>query len=291
MDGSELAEASIPYAHALAGELEAKVFLLHVCPPEHSTYLHMHQIYVNAVADRLRRRPTGNKETEVEAEIITGDAVKVIFDYVKLKSIDMVVITTHGISGQRPWAMGNVADKIIRGVGVPVLLIRTRDVSERPDNFRKILRILLPLDNSDASKISVPYAIQMAKQLGAGISLYSMAPTSYAQNYSGAGMGAGMGAGIGINWDVIDASTKQFTEEFLLEVEKQISKEGIQVDHTSTIGLDAAYEILEMEKKLPADLVVMATRGRSTIARWALGSVAEKVLREGTKPLLLVKEP
>jgi nucleotide-binding universal stress UspA family protein len=34
----------------------------------------------------------------------------------------------------------------------------------------------------------------------------------------------------------------------------------------------------------------MATRGRSNIARWALGSVAEKVLLEGDRPILMVKE-
>ncbi len=45
-----------------------------------------------------------------------------------------------------------------------------------------------------------------------------------------------------------------------------------------------------MEKKSQADLVVMATRGRSPIASWAFGSVAEKVLREGNRPILLVRE-
>jgi nucleotide-binding universal stress UspA family protein len=45
-----------------------------------------------------------------------------------------------------------------------------------------------------------------------------------------------------------------------------------------------------MEKRVQADLVVMATRGRSPIARWVFGSVAEKVLREGEKPILVVKE-
>ena len=54
--------------------------------------------------------------------------------------------------------------------------------------------------------------------------------------------------------------------------------------------MDAAYEILEMEKKIQPDLVVMATRGRSNIARWVLGSVAEKILREGDRPILMVKE-
>ncbi len=45
-----------------------------------------------------------------------------------------------------------------------------------------------------------------------------------------------------------------------------------------------------MEKSTEADLVVMATRGASPVSRWMFGSTAEKVLRRGTVPLLLVRE-
>ena len=37
------------------------------------------------------------------------------------------------------------------------------------------------------------------------------------------------------------------------------------------------------------DLIAMSTRGRSGIARWVIGSVTEKVLRIGKKPVLVVK--
>ena len=99
-----------------------------------------------------------------------------------------------------------------------------------------------------------------------------------------------MGAGFGVNWDSIDAATKKYTDEYLQGIEDEIRKAGVDVTHTSYVGMDAAYEILEMEKKIQPDLVVMATRGRSNIARWALGSVAEKVLLEGDRPILMVKE-
>jgi nucleotide-binding universal stress UspA family protein len=289
LDGSELAEAAIPYVKDLAGQLEAEIYLLHACPPEHQMYLHMHQIYMNSIADKLRKRMEPSEQEhglKVQAEVIVGEATKIIFDYVKLKSIDMVVMTAHGTSGIRPWAMGNVADKITRGVGVPTLLIRVND-AKIVEGKKLIQKILVTLDNSDASKISIPYAVQLAKKLKADITLFSMAQTVYAQNINGAGIGAGMGAGIGVNWDAIDSATKKYTDEY---IEADIAKEGINVNHFSNVGLDAAFEILEMEKKIQADLVVMATRGRSSIARWALGSVAEKVLREGNRPILMIKQ-
>jgi nucleotide-binding universal stress UspA family protein len=175
--------------------------------------------------------------------------------------------------------MGNVADKIVRGSGIPTLLIRVKEGQVSLKRKALIQRILLPLDTSDASRMAVPYAVYLAKKMNAGITLFSMAQTIYAQTLDGGSMG--MSAGVAMNWDSVDAATEKITDEYLQKVEDDINKEGVKADHTAYLGMDAAYEILEMEKKIQADLIVMATRGRSPVARWAFGSVAEKVLREG----------
>jgi nucleotide-binding universal stress UspA family protein len=288
LDGSELAEAAIPYTRDLVAQLQAEIFLLHVCPSDQQAYLHMRQIYLNAMADVLRQEIKDSwgpaQQPRVQTEVIIGDPSKVIFDYVKQKSIGLVAVTTHGTSGIRQWAMGNVAEKVVRGVAIPSLLIRVKEEHTAPEKIKPIQKILLPLDSSDASKISIPYAVELAKKLKATITLFSMAQTVYAQNLDG------MGAGIGVNWDGIDTATEKYTDDYLQTVENEVRAMGAEVNHTSYLGIDAAYEILETEKKMPADLVVMATRGRSPVARWAFGSVAEKILREGNSPMLLVRE-
>ena len=291
LDGSELAEAAIPYVRDLAGQIGAEIFLLHVCPPVHQHYLHMHQIYMNSLADGLRKqiqeiRQTG-QEPKIESDIIVGEAIKAIFDFVKQKGISLIVLTSHGSSGFRQWPLGSVADKVVRGIGITSLLIRVKNGVSMPQRKALIQKILVPLDNSEASQISVPYATELALKLKAGISLFSMANTIYIQNYDAMGVGGGA---IGVNWDAIDASTEKYVDEYLQKIEMEVRNAGVTVDHTSYLGLDAAFEILEMEKKTQADLVVMATRGRSPVARWAFGSVAEKVLREGNLPILMVKE-
>jgi nucleotide-binding universal stress UspA family protein len=55
-----------------------------------------------------------------------------------------------------------------------------------------------------------------------------------------------------------------------------------------TTGSDAANEIIELCNKSGVDLVVMSTHGRSGLGRWVFGNVAEKILRHGETPLLLV---
>ena len=133
LDGSKLAETAIPYVWDLAGQLEAEVYLLHACPPEDKTDLSVHQLYLNNIAENLRQRIKENWqpswEPKIQVEVIIDDPVKAIFDYVKEKSIGMVALTSHGATGFRAWAMGSVADNVVRGVGIPTLLIRIKEES------------------------------------------------------------------------------------------------------------------------------------------------------------------
>jgi nucleotide-binding universal stress UspA family protein len=186
LDGSELAEAAVPYTRDLASQLGAEIFVLHACPPEHQSYQHMHQIYLNSIADGLRRSLQTQEQTagvpQVNDDVIIGDPAKVILDYIQQKNINLVISTTHGLSGIRQWAVGSVADKVIRSVGIPSLLIRVKDEQDVREPRGKIRKILLPLDASDTSKIAVPYAVELARKLKAGLTLFSMAQTAYAQS-------------------------------------------------------------------------------------------------------------
>jgi nucleotide-binding universal stress UspA family protein len=74
----------------------------------------------------------------------------------------------------------------------------------------------------------------------------------------------------------------------IVAIEKQLKSKGFNVTHVVKSGTDAAGEIIETCKKVGADMVVMSTHGRSGISSWAFGSVAEKLLRYGEIPLLLV---
>ncbi|MCB0064351.1 MAG: universal stress protein, partial [Caldilineaceae bacterium] len=52
---------------------------------------------------------------------------------------------------------------------------------------------------------------------------------------------------------------------------------------------DAALTIIDVANRFNVDLIAMTTHGRSGVRRWALGSVAERVLHEAQQPLLLVR--
>ena len=90
--------------------------------------------------------------------------------------------------------------------------------------------------------------------------------------------------------DTGSGSHGEQTGKMLIGIEKALRQTGIPVTHIVTRGTDAAAEVLEQGEKTKADLVVMASRGRSKIARWIFGSVAQKILFEGDLPLLLVRK-
>jgi nucleotide-binding universal stress UspA family protein len=83
-----------------------------------------------------------------------------------------------------------------------------------------------------------------------------------------------------------DEQTKVNTEMSALE--KELKAKGLNATSVVTTGSDAANEIIELCNRAGIDLVVMSTHGRSGINRWVFGNVAEKVLRHGETPLLLV---
>jgi nucleotide-binding universal stress UspA family protein len=284
LDGSILAESAIPYLRDMADQLKAEIYLLHVCPLEYDSHLHMHQVYLNNVADNLRKEMQLSQGPKIKSEVILGDPVKAIIDYIKQKNIDLIALTSHGSSGFKSISLGNVADKVIRGSGVATLLIRVKDAIQGVPGKKKIERILATFDNSDSSKVSIPYITELAVKMKAAVTLFCLTQTVYSQIVDGIGSGAG------VNWDSIDNATLKYVDGYLQNIEDEMKKTGILVNHSTYLGMDAASEILNMERKSGADLIVMATRGRSQVARWAFGSVAEKVLREGNLPLLLIKE-
>jgi nucleotide-binding universal stress UspA family protein len=65
---------------------------------------------------------------------------------------------------------------------------------------------------------------------------------------------------------------------------------NIAVNHVLLEG-DAASEIVRYGRDAGIDLIVMGTHGRTGVERLLLGSVAEKVLRDASSSVLVVKMP
>jgi nucleotide-binding universal stress UspA family protein len=133
-------------------------------------------------------------------------------------------------------------------------------------------RILVPLDGSDLARAILPRVQAMAAAHGSEVVLLQVLPESGVLPKTA-------------------AKERQEAEDYLMEVEQALLKEGVKAVHTIRHGSDVAAEIADYAEVNDIDLIAMSTHGRGGISRWVLGSVASKVLRGTTKPILLVRSP
>jgi nucleotide-binding universal stress UspA family protein len=140
-------------------------------------------------------------------------------------------------------------------------------------------RILCPIDFSDASRAALEAAAEVAKRYGAKVALFHAYPVPGYTFPDGSFV----------------ASSKMLEElsdqahRHLLEWKVIAEKLGIaQVEIATAIG-EPAHEILAFAKAQQADLLVMGTHGRTGIQHALMGSVAERVVRRSTCPVLTVR--
>lgn len=79
-------------------------------------------------------------------------------------------------------------------------------------------------------------------------------------------------------------------QKYLDRVAKGLEAKGIKTETLVFLG-NPAEEITFNAKHYGADLIIMASHGRSGISRWTHGSVADKVFRASSVPVLMVRAP
>ncbi len=77
-------------------------------------------------------------------------------------------------------------------------------------------------------------------------------------------------------------------KQYLAETEQRLRQEGLQVESWLANG-DAAQTIADVATKIPVELIAMTTSGRTGFSRWAMGSVADRVIHIAQQPLLLIR--
>ncbi|MEE8466615.1 MAG: universal stress protein, partial [Dehalococcoidia bacterium] len=83
----------------------------------------------------------------------TGKAAPAIIEFGEEYGAGLMVMSTHGRSGIDRWLMGSVAEKVLRGADVPVVIVPATEAAIPP--FREFNRLLLPLDGSELAERSL----------------------------------------------------------------------------------------------------------------------------------------
>jgi nucleotide-binding universal stress UspA family protein len=135
-DFSKFSTAALTYAAAFAEKFSAEIYLLHVVQdlavfiPDMVTVappivpsLEQMTTAVQAAFDRLIRENHLEK-SNIQREVCEGTPFYEIIRYAKEKSIDLIVMGTHGHSGLAHMLLGSVTEKVVRKAPCPVLTVR-----------------------------------------------------------------------------------------------------------------------------------------------------------------------
>jgi len=214
--------------------------------------------YLERMAGELEEQ---GARVQIVAE--SGPAAEVILRSVAERRGTLIAMSTHGRTGAARAVMGSVAEQVLRRSPVPVLTVRTlRAAAAVPPDERQPLRnVLLPLDRSERSLQALAPAADLCRLFGARLLLLH----------------------------VLDHDEDPVTAEaWFRAVETRAGSQGVAVTTLIETGA-VADEILDVARFHDVDLIARATHGRRGLARLAMGSVTEEVLRKAFVPVLAVR--
>ena len=139
-------------------------------------------------------------------------------------------------------------------------------------------RMLIPLDGSKTAENVLPYGRILARTF--------QIPVEIMEVLDIAGMASHVAAEKARRLDTVVTEGERSSEQYLKKIASSFS--GVNVGCTVERGRPEDV-IVEKAAADKTTLIAMATHGRSGMSRWLLGSIAEKVLRAATNPLLLVR--
>lgn len=282
LDGSNLGELALNYSAELAKSMNSEVHLVSICDRIGKEYRNMCNVYLEKVSEGFRSSlQEAITLPKVPTIVIDGQPDTKILDYAIENNINLIVLVSHGHSGIMPWATGSTASKIIQKSAIPILLIRASDNVDTKQVSGLFRKILVPLDGSMMSEAVLPYVKEIAVNTKSEIILLGVLEQGQHVRTIG-----------GLDhFAYTDQQVEQIRQEtvaYLNGINQKLTKDGFTVKTVVKTG-DVARVIIDTTIQENVSIVAMSSHGKSGATKWVLGSVSNKILQAGKKPLLLVR--
>lgn len=294
LDGSLLGEQALPLACSIAQRSGAVLHLVHVHTPDDTIYVQGLPV-IDAQLHLLGRDHERAYLQQIRARLTTNAALNIIdanpdceenvaatlLQYIEAHNNDLVVMTTHGRSGFARLWLGSVADMLLRSTTRPLLLLRTHE-NEAATQLSAESHILIPLDGSALAEQVVEPALALGSPIGAAYLLLQIVrptmvrgPVPYAEP---------------VDFDPDGTQRRQAeARRYLDAVARRLQASGATVETVVSIAEHPAHAILEIAQRHAITLIALATHGESGLRRAFLGSIADKVVRGATIPVLVYR--
>lgn len=291
LDGSTFGEHALPFAVSIAQHTGAAIQLVHVHVAAERMYSdspafldpkldlqlrERERMYLAQVAERL----DAHVDVPTTLTLLEGLPIaNAIRDHAVATGVDLVVMTTHGRGSLSRFWLGNVAHAFVHHATMPVLLMRPLETELNLDVLPGFKHILITLDGSPFAEQVLAHAVALGKLTGAHYTLLRVVEPVIAS------YGSDVAA---VEFDK-ETRTQLYTtvQTYLDTIADSMRAEELDVRTVIVEEAQPGFAILDYVRDHPIDLIAMATHGRSGFTRLLLGSVADKVVRGATVPVLL----
>ena len=276
LDGSAAGEDALPHAVEVAQAHGARLRLARVLEPgaERSPIdtldWKVSRTEAGEYLEQLEREVAG-RGMRADSNLLQGHAAEQILRFAREERIDLIALTSHGEKGITDWSFASTADKIIARAGVSVLIIPSAWSAARRGTEVRYRRILAPLDGSPRAECVIPSLTCLARSQGAAVILAHVVPLPELTQPS-------------------PPSCKDLDLARSLANRNQLVAADLEVHGLVERGMDVRRTLSEIAEREHADLIVASALGSTGRQSRAYGDVARHLIRNATRPLLVVRD-
>jgi nucleotide-binding universal stress UspA family protein len=264
-------------AVSIAKKFKSKVTVVHCASHEfmhpelkaqyqlpHSILHKIDEAYLQAGKKIIRNAEEMFKEAgiDIDTKLVTyEDPAEFILQLVDDEGYDLVVIGNRAEHQSEPYSLGSVSEKVARHAECPVLIVKKKP---------KIKKLLTAVDGSKYADKALEYAIQLAKNYSANLALVHVEEDKL----------------IRVGGPQVENCVGTVGECILKDAATKV--EGVQFNKKLEYGSPADV-IIKIAKKADVDIIVVGSRGLSSIGRFLLGSVSDDISMHARSSVLIVK--
>jgi nucleotide-binding universal stress UspA family protein len=294
LDGSTFGEHALPLALNIARRNKIALEVVHIDVPLAELYAEPRP-NIESPSNRLIKRQAKKYLEEVgthlrsltqfrvNTTILEGPIAETLRSFVADRPESLVVMTTHGRGPLSRFWLGSVVDAFVRGAPSPVLLVHPAGEKPALGAAPTMPHILIPLDGSLLSEEILEPAVKLGKVMDSALTLLRVVEPLY---FVGQGAIGDLPAVYDPGWTKEEEETAR---NYLEKVADRLRTCGLRVSTRVHINASVPMAVLEEARAENMSCIALSTHGRRGLARAALGSVADKIVRAGTLPTLILK--
>jgi nucleotide-binding universal stress UspA family protein len=299
LDGSSFAENALPLAVSLAQRDGAALQVVRVHEPIAGIYLNRPEPFMANLDRELMDDVRGYLDTTIssvagktglrpDSVMLKGPVVETIAQHATASRADLVIMTTQARGSLGRLWFGSIADALVRQLSIPILFVRPQEQAPYLGEQPAVRHVLVPLDGSELAEQALEPALALGGHASGEFTLLRVNPVVSPVEYKPTiGRVGGLRTSLLLQLDELRRQQEAEANDNLQQLAERLRARSINVRTQVVAHEQPAIAILDAAASLGVDAIATTTRGRSGIKRLLLGSIADKVIRGASIPVLV----